>query len=373
MRGEVGGVVVIVDSADTDGTSQSARILGLHLVHIRRRAAAWNTHIVRDGVLPLAVALVAGGNGGHHAGIQGSLAGVAQQGALGDRRIGHTQRHAEHVATMLNSPLDTIGDVFGATVTTGVQAFDTHQRGIRRHARLRGTMAVATHRARAVRAVAVVVHRVVVVVINIETMMRKLRSTIPKVLGKVDMVVVDTRVDDGHHDALARVAQIPHLVGTHLDDVLRDFARGRSRTCFFAIGDPVAFDGIANHLNVIALRKALNCHLVGLEAQGVGHPKDGRLGRHAVALHLGKRMAKVILRSRSELLQFVDHELAALGAVDEIVSTAIEFDAVIVRLHDDDDADLLVVVHIGHRFTQKRVDQCLGIASNAEESRQEKE
>ena len=54
-------------------------------------------------------------------------------------------------------------------------------------------------------AVLKVIHRVVVVVEDIVAMMRELRATVPKVVGKVEMVVVDTRVDDGHHHALACV------------------------------------------------------------------------------------------------------------------------------------------------------------------------
>ena len=295
MRGEIGGVVVVVDGTDTHRAALLTRILVLHRIYIRRRAAAWHAHVVRDGELPLAVAFVTGSDGGHHTGIQGSLAGVAKQGALGDGGIGHAQRHTKHVATMPDGPLDTRRNGIGTATALRVQAFDTHQRGIGSHARLRSTVAIAANRTRTVRAVAMVVHGVIVVVINVVAVVREFRSAVPQVLGKVDMVVVDTRVDDGHHDALSRVAQIPHLVGTNLGDVRRDFARVRSGTSLFAIRDPVTFDGIANHVNVIALRKALDGSLVGLEAQGVGHPEDVRLGGHAVALHLGEGMTQVVL------------------------------------------------------------------------------
>ena len=65
----------------------------------------------------------------------------------------------------------------------------------------------------------VVVNGVVVVVVDIIAMIREIRATVPKVVSKVEVIVVDTRVDDGHHHALACVTLVPHLVSIHLGDI----------------------------------------------------------------------------------------------------------------------------------------------------------
>ena len=67
-----------------------------------------------------------------------------------------------------------------------------------------------------------VIHRVVVVVVNIIAMMRKLVATVPKMVGQVDMLVIDTRVDDSYHDALSTIAQLPNLIGAHLKHIWRN-------------------------------------------------------------------------------------------------------------------------------------------------------
>ena len=236
---------------------------------------------------------------------------------------------------------------------------------------MRASSAIAQHRSCAMRSVALVVHGVVVVVVNIVAVIRELGAPVPEVVGHVEVVVVDTRIDNGHHNAFAREAHLPHLGGTHLDDILRDFARGRCRLGLFAIRKPVAFNGIANHLDIITLRQILDSCLVGIQTQCVGHPKDGRLGRHAVALHLGKRMTQVVLRGSSELFQLVDDEFAAFGTRHKIIGAAVELRAVVVRLHDDDDADLLIITTASHLFAQKRVDDILGKTSEAEESQKD--
>ena len=69
------------------------------------------------------------------------------------------------------------------------------------------------------RPMAMVVYGVVVVVIDIIAMMGKFRATVPKMVGKVEVVVVDTSVNNGYHYALACVAQAPNLVGVHLCDI----------------------------------------------------------------------------------------------------------------------------------------------------------
>ena len=67
-----------------------------------------------------------------------------------------------------------------------------------------------------------VIHRVVVVVVNIVAMMRKLVATVPKMVGQIDVLVVYTRIDDGYHDTLSTIAQLPYLIGAHLKHIWRN-------------------------------------------------------------------------------------------------------------------------------------------------------
>ena len=120
---------------------------------------------------------------------------------------------------MLNSPLHGVASDGCRAVAARIQHLHAHQRGIRCHACLLARSAIAAHRSGAVRAVAVVVHGVVVVVAEIETVVGIFHAAVPKVVGKVQVIVVHARVDDRHHHALTRVAQIPNLVGVHLGDV----------------------------------------------------------------------------------------------------------------------------------------------------------
>ena len=176
---------------------------------------------------------------------------------------------------MLNSPLNASGDTLGTTITITTQTLDTHQRGIRSHTCLRRARAIATHRACAMRAMTLVVHGVVIVVKYIVTMIWEIGSAFPKVVGQVDMVVVDTRVDDSDYNTFARIAQFPHLIGTYLGDILSDFARGRGRLRFFAIRNPVMLHGKTDDFNVVATSEVLDGRFCGIEIQGIRHPQNG--------------------------------------------------------------------------------------------------
>ena len=173
------------------------------------------------------------------------------------------------------------------------------------------------------RAMTHIIYGVVVVVIHIVAVIRKVRATIPKVVGQVDVMVVDARVDDSHHNTFTRIAQFPNLVGMDLDDILRDFAGSHCGSGFLSIGNPVVFPSKTNDFDVVAIRQILNGRLGGIEIQGIGHPQDNRLCGHVVALHLGQRMTKVVLRSIGKRLQLVDNKLTTLGAVDIIVGTTV--------------------------------------------------
>ena len=196
---------------------------------------------------------------------------------------------------MFHSPLNAGGNCISTTVTAGIQALDAHQSGIGSHACLRARRTVAADRTRAVRAVTVVVHGVVVVVLHVVTVMRELGTTVPEMIGQVEVVVVNTRINHGHHNPFARIAQGPHLIGLDLRHVRGDFTRSGSGLGHFAIWNPIAFDSIAYHLNIRTSGKVLHCCFSSRKRESVGHPKYGRLGRHAVALHLRQRVTQIIL------------------------------------------------------------------------------
>ena len=82
MGGEIGGCIVVIDSTNAHRATQITRILALNIVHIRRRTAAWDTNIVRNRILVLAVAFIARSDGGHNTGIQGGLTSMTQQSTI---------------------------------------------------------------------------------------------------------------------------------------------------------------------------------------------------------------------------------------------------------------------------------------------------
>ena len=198
------------------------------------------------------------------------------------------------------------------------------------------------------RPVAFVVHRVVVVVHDVIAVVRKLLATVPKVVGKVEVVVVHSRIDDGHHDTCTRVAQFPHLVGLHLRDVRRGFARVGCRFGRFAFGNPLVLGVEGNGFNVSAFREVKNGGFCGLEIQRVGRPKAAHGRNHTVAFHLGEGALQVVLRNLCKGFQLIDDEVSALGFCWDEVGTTAQLQAVVLRFHQHDDFDSLVVASAVH-------------------------
>ena len=185
------------------------------------------------------------------------------------------------------------------------------------------------------------------------------------------MIVVDTRVDDSHHNALTQIALLPHFIGTHLNDILCDFARSCSRTRHIVLRNPVVLLGKTHHLNVVAAGKVGNGCLCGIKIQGIRHPQDIGRSDHTATFHIIKCTAKVVLRSVSKSLQLADNKLATFCASDEIGGTMVELRTIVLRFHDNDDSDLLVIVATTHFFAQQRVDDSLGVACHAADRHQE--
>ena len=86
------------------------------------------------------------------------------------------------------------------------------------------------------------------------------------------MVVVDARIDDGHHHALACIAQVPYLVGVHLSNIRGNLTGRVGRCGLFPIGKPVALFVQADDQNIGTVGKGKNGVPSRLKIDGVGNP-----------------------------------------------------------------------------------------------------
>ena len=99
---------------------------------------------------------------------------------------------------MFYCPFHTIVDVGSSAHAFIADAFDTHQSCIRSHACFGSGGAVAAYSSCTVCSVTELIHRVVVVFVCVITVMWELCAAVPEVVGEVNVVVVDARVDDGN-------------------------------------------------------------------------------------------------------------------------------------------------------------------------------
>ena len=105
-------------------------------------------------------------------------------------------RHADDVAAILHRPFHAFGQLHRAACSVGIHALDAHDLRIGSHTGLRACRSVASHGTSTVCAVSHVVHRVIIVVAHIVAVMRKRLAAVPKVIGQVQMVVVDACIND---------------------------------------------------------------------------------------------------------------------------------------------------------------------------------
>ena len=185
---------------------------------------------------------------------------------------------------MFHGPLHGVANCGNRPIATAVKDFHAHQFGIRGYSGLCARRAVAAYYACTMRSVTSVIHRVVVVIDKVITVVGVFTATIPKMVGKVDVVVVDTRVEDGHHDALSRIAQIPHVIGIYLGDVVSDSPIHLGR-CLFFVKQGVSHFIITDDFYVTTHGQVVDGLFGGGEAQGIGHPQVGWGGGHAVSFH----------------------------------------------------------------------------------------
>ena len=99
------------------------------------------------------------------------------------------------------------GDKVGiGAVSSVVKHFDSHDLCTRCYARLGAGVALTCDDACHMCAMAVVIHGIIVVIADVESVMGVIRSAIPHAACNVDVGVIDTGVDDSHDDAIAIIA-----------------------------------------------------------------------------------------------------------------------------------------------------------------------
>ena len=125
------------------------------------------------------------------------------------------------MGTLFDAELHGIPDHALGRRGLGIGYLEGHDQRIRGNARLGACRAVAGHGAGAVGAMTVFILRIVVVEVKVPSVVR-IFLAFPHVVGKVEVVVVDARIDHRYDDALAGQAQGPHVVGIDLGDVPGD-------------------------------------------------------------------------------------------------------------------------------------------------------
>ena len=138
LRGEIGCRVIAVDGSHGNHTTLCAWIGHLVWVEIGWGAAGRNPHVVGDrvGHQENEVAFVAGANRGDDACVQDCFTSTTQDLFVGDTSSSHTQRHADHVASMLYRPFHAASDVDGTAKSIHSSALHAHQGGIGRDSSL---------------------------------------------------------------------------------------------------------------------------------------------------------------------------------------------------------------------------------------------
>ena len=66
---------------------------------------------------------------------------------------------------------------------------------------------------------AVVVHRVVIVVHKVPAMMWVFSTSIPHIVDDIGMVVIHSSIDDSNDNACTSVAHLPNIISVYLGDV----------------------------------------------------------------------------------------------------------------------------------------------------------
>ena len=172
-------------------------------------------------VARIGAAVIAGSHDHHRAQAGGIADGVEQHGAGG----GATQAEVDHLGAIVRRIANAVGDPCVAAAAAGIQHSHRHDSGVVGNTDLPNAIVFSRDDARHVGAVVVEIHRGVVIVdeipaanvvdktvaIIVDAVAGDFPTVAPDVGVKVDVVVVNARVDNGHCDASAGDAGGPDL------------------------------------------------------------------------------------------------------------------------------------------------------------------
>ena len=220
---------------------------------------------------------------------------------------------------MSQGKLDAFDDLRVTTVTGFIHDFDSHDLGSRGDACLDARVALSGNDTGAVGAVHIVVHGVVVVVDDVVAVVWELRTAVPHAACNVNVVVVDSGVENGNDNTVpvvtCRAIVTPHCRGVdfvHVPGVVPGF-------------DWLGFTHLRKHGTELVL--------IYVSHVATGFDElDGFVGGHAGkgvdsperldALHLAgqafNKLKHLLLRGLAEGLMVSNDERPALGFVHKL-------------------------------------------------------
>ena len=306
--------VVAIGGTHADNSSQTAlnQVL-LVRMEPRRRTVAWGIDIVRYGIGILNLSVVASRSGCRDASVKRRLKHLAIEAASPYARF--AERQTDDIGTMRKGKLHTFNQLCIRAFAFGTQHLEGHNLSSWSHTGLCARIALTRHNAGGVRAVSVVIHRVVILIIDVVAMMRELAAAIPHAVDDVDMVVVDARVDKGHHNAVTRIARsivVPHGRRVHLFDMPCQFF-GCHRARPLPLGNHGPFLVQDNPCHIATLGQLTDDLGIGLAAKAIERPERLHLGNETLILIAVEEIQHLALRVLAKSLSVADDESTALG------------------------------------------------------------
>ena len=170
-----------------------------------RRAVTRTFDIKWHRIRVLCITDIASSHRGHYASILNGFEKVTIQSHRTYFRV--TERQIEDVSAMFQSKLQTIDNLSVRAIARVVQHPDSHDLSSRSDASLSASVALSCNNTSHMCAMAILIHRVVVIIYAIISVMRKLWTAIPHASGNVDMVVIHSGINDSHNHAIAIIAR----------------------------------------------------------------------------------------------------------------------------------------------------------------------
>ena len=165
---------------------------------------------------------------------------------------------------------------------------------------------------------AVVIHRVVVIVYEVPAMVRKFGASIPHIIGNVGMVIVHTTINDGYDDTCSRISQTPNLVSIHFGDIPligRCSSLKNDIFAFFTISDGY-FRVFCHKLHIGSLGDGIHHFFCHRAADGIDNPKGLNVFDQLGFLALLQIIQNFFLTVIGNCFQLIYHKLFFLGLVE---------------------------------------------------------